>query len=142
MAERKQQPESHGCLDESAPLNRYRKVFHERKTRTPPKSARQKNAKARAGNNMDTKKRRRLDESPGLVQMFSPGAPSSSDSESSLSFRKHIAHGKKQKKESSLRKQNSKDSFLDDDSDSDEDEDEDDEDFSSFEDDDDHVPYY
>jgi hypothetical protein len=111
-------------------------ILEERKTRTPPKAAaRQKNgAKARAGTS-NTKKRRRLDESPGLVQMFSPGAPSSSESESSLSFRKSIAHGKKRKKESSLRKQKSKDSFLDGDSDSDEEE----EDSSSFDDDDDPV---
>jgi hypothetical protein len=106
----------------------------QRQMRTPPKSAaRQKNAKVRAGN--DTKKRRRLDESPGLVQMFSPGAPSSDESESSLSFRKHIAHGKKRKKESSLQKHKSKDSFLGDDSDIDEDED----DYSSFEEDGDNV---
>jgi hypothetical protein len=112
-------------------------LSEERKTRTPPKAAaHQKNAKARAGSNMDTKKRGRLDESPGLVQMFSPGAPSSSDSESSLSFRKHIAHGKKRKKTSSLRKQKSKDSFLDDDSDNDEDSDID---SSSFEDDNDNT---
>jgi hypothetical protein len=73
-------------------LNRYRKVSSkERKTRTPPKSARQNNAKARAGNNMDTKKRRRLDESPGLVQINS----SSSDSESSpLSSTLHTARNK------------------------------------------------
>jgi hypothetical protein len=104
-------------------------LLEEQKTRTPPKAAaRQKNGtEARAGSN--TKKRRRLDESPGLVQMFSPGARSSSDSESSLSFRKHIAHDKKRKKESSLRKQKSKDSFLDDDSNEDSDID-----YSSFED--------
>jgi hypothetical protein len=110
-------------------------LSEERKIRTPPKSAaRQKNAKARAGN--DTKKRRRLDESPGLVQMFSPGVNSSDESESSLSFRKHIAaHGKKRKKESSLQKQKSKDSFLDDDSDHDSDNNEDEDDYSSFEDD-------
>jgi hypothetical protein len=113
-------------------------LSEERNTRTPPKSAaRQENAKARAGN--DTKKRRRLDESPGLIQMFSPGAPSSDESESSLSFRKHIAHGKIRKKESSLRKQKSKDSFLDDDSDHDTDSDEDEDDYSSFEDNGDNV---
>jgi hypothetical protein len=104
-------------------------LSEERKTRTPPK-----NAKARTGNN---KKRRRLDESPGLLQMFSPDASSSSESESSLSFQKHIAIDKKRKKESSLRKQKSKDSPLGDDSDNDSDEDEDD--YSSFEDDGDNA---
>lgn len=108
-------------------------LLEERKTRTPPKSAaRQKNAKASS----NTKKRRRLDESPGLLEMFSPDTlSSSSDSESSLSFRKHIAIGKKRKKESSLRKQKSKDAPLGGDSDDDSDSDEDEDGYSSLEDD-------
>jgi hypothetical protein len=92
---------------------------------SPPKpAARKKNAKASSNN---TKKRRRLDASPGLIQMFSPGALSSGESDSSLSFRKHNSFAKKRKKESSLRKQNGDDS--------DEDRDGDEDDYSSFEDD-------
>jgi hypothetical protein len=108
-------------------------LSEQRKTRTPPKSAaRTKNAKASTSSN--TKKRRRLDASPGLLQMFSPDGLSSSESESSLSFRKHVAIAKKKKKGSSGRKHKSKDSPLGDDSENDSDSDEHEDDYSSFED--------